>query len=247
MGKLFLIAALSLVASGASASIVNIDISLRIDRIYWSGLMLDYIDDDGIQLDQRSVYDKGEILPEFNQALDLDSFLPTKSVGDIVNFKATIDNDGGDFGLAPLCHIGSYDCSFNRTEYSAQANASHSSFYLAYDTFDLAYFSGQTAVGSQVTFQWADDWGGGLEEIGGSKDLRVRWSTNHFDMTVVSNNLEPSYPPGCEASNFTPSKCQPAVMPLPSSLGFLLTGFLGLAATQARRFKMFNRSNRKHA
>ena len=229
MGKLFLIAALSLVASGASASIVNIDISLRIDRISWSGVDYIYIDDDKLIFEQNQTYEKGEFLPEFNQVLDLKTPFPTRTVGDVVNFKATIDNDALDFGNAPICMVDAYDCSFTGNFYANQARAGISSFWLTYDTFDLVSFFGSTQPGEQVTMQWADSWIGGSQYVGGSKQLQVDWRNHTVNMTVVQNNLSP------------------AVMPLPSSLGFLLTGFLGLAATQARRFKMFNRSNRKHA
>lgn len=229
MGKLFLIAALSLVASGASASIVNIDISLRIDRIYWSGLELIYYDDDGYHLEPYPGYDKGEIIPEFGQALDLMSPFPTRNVGDVIDFKATIDTAALDFGNAPSCMVDDYDCSFDSSYYLNRAQAGPDSFWLIFDTVDLVSFSGSTQPGGEVTMQWADDWAGGYEYIGGSKYLTADWRDNVIEMTVVQNNLSP------------------AVMPLPSSLGFLLTGFLGLAATQARRFKMFKRSNRKHA
>ncbi|WP_238373284.1 hypothetical protein [Heliomarina baculiformis] len=229
MGKLFLIAALSLFASGASASIVNIDISLRIDRIYWSGLELIYYDDDGHHIESYPGYDKGEIIPEFGQALDLMSPFPTRNVGDVIDFKATIDTAALDFGNAPSCKVDDYDCSFDSSYYLNRAQAGLDSFSLIFDTVDLVSFSGSTQPGGEVTMQWADDWGGGYEYIGGSKYLTADWRDNVIEMTVVQNNLSP------------------AVMPLPSSLGFLLTGFLGLAATQARRFRPFNRSNRKHA
>ncbi|MGR3564293.1 MAG: hypothetical protein ACU0FH_16470 [Heliomarina sp.] len=229
MGKLFLIAALSLVASGASASIVNIDISLRIDRISWSGLMLDYIDEDAHHFEPYPGYDKGEVIPEFGQALDLAMPFSGRNVGDVIDFKATFDNAAMDFGGVPICLIDTYDCSFNNSYISAQAWASPGYFFFTYDTFDLVSFRGSTEPGSQITLYWADDWGGGYQYIGGSKDLIVDWRDNIINMTVVQNNLSP------------------AVMPLPSSLGFLLTGFLGLAAIQARRFRLFHRSNRKHA
>ncbi len=239
MGKLFLIAALSLVASGASASIVNIDISLRIDRISWSGVDLIYIDDDKLIFEENQIYEKGEFLPEFNQVLDLKTPFPTRNVGDVIDFKATIDNAALDFGNAPSCMVDAYDCSFNSNYYVNQAQAGTKSFRLTFDTVDLVSFFGSTQPGEKVTMQWADSWGGGSQYVGGPKELQVYWWNHTVDMTVVRNNLSP-----CQAF---PSNCQPAVMPLPSSLGFLLTGFLGLAATQARRFRLFNRSNRKHA
>ena len=229
MGKLFLIAALSLVASGASASIVNIDISLRIDRIYWSGVDYIYIDDDKLIFEQNQIYEQGEFLPEFNQVLDLKTPFPTRTVGDVVNFKATIDNDALDFGNAPICMVDAYDCSFDSSYYLNRAQAGLAFFSLIFDTVDLVSFSGSTQPGEQVTMQWADSWIGGSQYVGGSKQLQVDWRNHTVNMTVVQNNLSP------------------AVMPLPSSLGFLLTGFLGLAATQAGRFRLLNRSNRKQA
>ena len=239
MGKLFLIAALSLVASGASASIVNIDISLRIDRIYWSQVDLSYIDGEDFFHEEDLIYEKGDVVPGVDQVLDLRTPFPTRNVGDVIDFKATIDTAALDFGNAPSCVVDAYDCSFNSNYYVNQARAGIGYFWLTFDTVDLVSFFGSTQPGEEVTMQWADSWIGGSAYLGGPKQLMVSWRNHGVDMTVVQNNLTP-----CQSSS---SYCQPAVMPLPSSLGFLLTGFLGLAATQARRLRLFNRSNRKHA